>query len=114
MTVLIETNKYQTPITEELLSKYPNEVVEQFMEFIETVPLIKSLISPSRPKIEDLPRDNYGRAIIDLSNPPIFENADYFRQSALYFMENGCYTKLRPNSNPNSEYKKFWNREISR
>ena len=114
MAILIETNKYQTPITEELLSNYPNEVVEQFMEFIETVPLIKSLISPSRPKIEDLPRDNYGRAIIDLSNPPIFENADYFRQSALYFMENGCYTKLRPNSNPNSEYKKFWNREISR
>ena len=79
MAILIETNKYQTPITEELLSKYPDEVVEQFMEFIETVPLIKSLISPSRPKIEDLPRDNYGRAIIDLSNPPIFENADYFR-----------------------------------
>ena len=114
MAILVETNKYQTPITEELLSNYPNEVVEQFMEFIETVPLIKSLISPSRPKIENLPRDNYGRAIIDLSNPPIFENADYFRQSALYFMENGCYTKLRPNSNPNSEYKKFWNREISR
>lgn len=114
MAILVETNKYQTLITEELLSNYPNEVVEQFMEFIETVPLIKSLISPSRPKIEELPRDNYGRAIIDLSNPPIFENADYFRQSALYFMENGCYTKLRPNSNPNSEYKKFWNREISR
>ena len=56
MSELIKTNKYQTPITEELLSKYPDEVVEQFMEFIETVPLIKSLISPSRPKIEDLPR----------------------------------------------------------
>lgn len=114
MAVLVETNKYQTSITDELLSQYPDEVVEQFMEFIETVPLIKSLISPSRPKIEDLPRDKYGRAIINLANPPIFENADYFRQSALYFMQNGCYTKLRPNSNPNSEYKKFWNRELKR
>ena len=114
MAILVETNKYQTPITDELLSQYPDEVVEQFMEFIETVPLIKSLISSSRPKIEDLPRDEYGRAIIDLANPPIFENADYFRQSALYFMQNGCYTKLRPNSNPNSEYNKFWSRELKR
>lgn len=112
--VLIETNEYQTPITEELLSKYPEEVKEQFMEFISTVPFIQNLISPNRPRIEDLPRDSQGRAIIDISNPPTFENADYFRQSALYFLENGVYTKLRPNSNPNSEYRKFWARERER
>ena len=104
MGVLIETNKYQTPITDELLSHYPDEVKEQFLEFINTVPLIQSLISSSRPHIKDLPRDSEGRAIIDLTNPPIFEDTDYFRQSALYFLENNCYTKLKPNSNPNSEY----------
>ena len=114
MGVLIETNKYQTPITDELLSHYPDEVKEQFLEFINTVPLIQSLISSSRPHIKDLPRDSEGRAIIDLTNPPIFEDADYFRQSALYFLENNCYTKLKPNSNPNSEYRKFWDREIDR
>ena len=113
-TILVPTNKYQTPITEELLSQYPDEVREQFMEFISTVPFIQNLISPSRPKIEELPRDSRGRAIVDITNPPIFEDADYFRQSALYFLENGCYTKLRPNSNPNSEYRKFWDREIDR
>ena len=113
-TILVPTNKYQTPITEELLSQYPDEVREQFMEFISTVPFIQNLISPSRPKIEELPRDSKGRAIVDITNPPIFEDADYFRQSALYFLENGCYTKLRPNSNPNSEYRKFWDREIDR
>lgn len=113
-TILVPTNKYQTPITEELLSQYPDEVREQFMEFISTVPFIQNLISPSRPKIEELPRDDKGRAIVDITNPPIFEDADYFRQSALYFLENGCYTKLRPNSNPNSEYRKFWDREIDR
>lgn len=48
--VLIQTNEYQTPITRELLSKYPDEVVEQFMDFISTVPFIQNLISPSRPK----------------------------------------------------------------
>ena len=114
MTELIKTNKYQTPITEELLSSYPDEVREQFMDAISTIPLIQNLISPSRPAIETLPRDSQGRAIIDITNPPTFENADWFRQPALFFLKNGCYTFLRPNSNPNSEYRKYWDREIDR
>jgi hypothetical protein len=112
--VLIQTNEYQTPITKELLSKYPDEVVEQFMDFISTVPFIQNLISPSRPRIEDLPRDKYNRAIVDITNPPIYKDADYFRQAALYFLKEGTYTKLIPNPNPNSEYRKFWDREIKR
>lgn len=112
--ILVQTNEYQTPITEGLLSQYPDEVREQFMEFISTVPFIQNLISPSRPRIEELPRDEYGRAIVDITNPPTFENADYFRQSALYFLKEGVYTKLRPNPNPNSEYRKFWDMEIER
>lgn len=114
MTELIKTNKYQTPITEELLSSYPDEVREQFMDAISTIPLIQNLISPSRPAIETLPRDSQGRAIIDITNPPTFEDADWFRQPALFFLKNGCYTFLRPNSNPNSEYRKYWDREIDR
>ena len=114
MEELIKTNDTQTPITKELLAKYPDEVKEQFMEFISTVPFIQNLISPNRPKIETLPRDNKGRAIVDITNPPIFKNADYFRQSALFFLKNGCYTFLRPNSNPNSEFRKFWDTEIDR
>lgn len=114
MTELIKTNKYQTPITEELLSSYPDEVREQFMDVVSTVPFIQNLISPSRPAIETLPRDSQGRAIIDITNPPTFEDADWFRQPALFFLKNGCYTFLRPNSNPNSEYKKYWDREIDR
>lgn len=112
--VLIQTNEYQTPITKELLSKYPDEVVERFMDFVSTVPFIQNLISPSRPKIEDLPRDKYNRAIVDITNPPIYKDADYFRQAALYFLKEGTYTKLVPNPNPNSEYRKFWDREIKR
>ena len=114
MTELIKTNKYQTPITEELLSSYPDEVREQFMDAISTIPLIQNLISPSRPAIETLPRDSQGRSIIDITNPPTFEDADWFRQPALFFLKNGCYTFLRPNSNPNSEYRKYWDREIDR
>ena len=114
MEVIISTNEYQTPITDTLLDQYPEEVKEQFMEYISTVPFIQNLISPSRPKIQDLPRDEQGRAIVDITNPPIFEDANYFRQAALYFLSEGTYTKLKPNSNPNSEYRKFWDREIDR
>lgn len=114
MEVIISTNEYQTPITDTLLDQYPEEVKEQFMEYISTVPFIQNLISSSRPKIQDLPRDEQGRAIVDITNPPIFEDANYFRQAALYFLSEGTYTKLKPNSNPNSEYRKFWDREIDR
>ena len=114
MEEIIKTNDCQTPITKELLNKYPDEVKEQFMDFVSTVPFIQNLISPNRPKIETLPRDDKGRAIIDITNPPTFKNADYFRQAALFFLKNGCYTFLRPNSNPNSEFRKFWDTEIDR
>lgn len=114
MAVLIETNEYQTPITEELLSQYPEEVVQQFTEIVNIVPFIKNLINPNRPKIEDLPRDKEGRAIVDITNPPIYKDADYFRQPALFYLKNDCYTKLRPNSNPNSEYRKYWREELRR
>lgn len=114
MAILIETNEYQTPITEELLSQYPEEVVQQFTEIVNIVPFIKNLINPNRPKIEDLPRDTEGRAIVDITNPPIYKDADYFRQPALFYLKNDCYTKLRPNSNPNSEYRKYWREELRR
>ena len=57
MAILIETNKYQTPITQELLDKYPQEVQEQFLDFINNVPYIKNLISPNRSYTKDLPKD---------------------------------------------------------
>lgn len=114
MAMLIETNEYQTPITEELLSQYPEEVIQQFTEIVNIVPFIKNLINPNRPKIEDLPRDKEGRAIVDITNPPIYKDADYFRQAALFYLKNDCYTKLRPNSNPNSEYRKYWREELRR
>lgn len=110
----IQTNEFQTPITAELLNMYPQEVIDQFEEFVTTIPFIKWLISPDRPRAKDLPRDDKGRIIVDLEHPHIIEDADYFRQPALHFMTHGCYTFLRPNSNPHSEYHKFWEEERHR
>ena len=52
--IIIPTNKYQTPITQELLDSLNEEIRGWFMEAITTIPLIRNLISPSRPLIKDL------------------------------------------------------------
>lgn len=110
----IAVNEYQTPLTEELLSSLPEEVKEELLETLNTVPFIKNLISPTRERAKDRPRDDKGRIIIDITKPHIIENADYFRPAALHYLEHGCYTFLKPNSNPNSEYRKHWDRELDR
>lgn len=107
-------NKYQTELTEELMNTLPQEVQEQLLETLTTVEFVKRLISPNRPYARDLPRDEKGRIIVDITNPHIIEDADYFRQPAIHFLKHGCYTFLKPNSNPNSEFKKHWDEEKRR
>lgn len=107
-------NKYQTELTEELMNTLPQEVQEQLLETLTTVEFVKRLISPNRPYARDLPRDEKGRIIVDITNPHIIEDADYFRQPALHFLKYGCYTFLKPNSNPNSEFRKHWDEEKRR
>lgn len=112
--IKVETNKYQTPITDELLEMYPEEVVEQFMDCIENIEFIKWLISPARTYAKDCPRDDKGRIIVDLAHPHILEDMDYFRQPALHFMKHGCYTLLKEDRSPQSPYRKFWKEEKRR
>lgn len=107
-------NKYQTELTKELMNTLPQEVQEQLLEILTTVEFVKRLISPNRPYARDLPRDEKGRIIVDITNPHIIEDADYFRQPALHFLKYGCYTFLKPNSNPNSEFRKHWDEEKRR
>lgn len=106
-------NKYQSTPEQLNLDNYPEEIKEQFFDFINTVPYIKNLISENRPYAKDCPRDQNGKIIIDFTNPPIIEDTDYFRPTAIHFQKYGCITKLRPNRNPNSEYGK-WVREETR
>ena len=104
----VRFNKCQTPLKDLQLEKYPKEVQEQFWDFLNNVPFIKWMVSADRPLISELPRDEEGRAIIDIAHPPILEDSDYFRPSALAYKRNkGKYTTLRPNSNPNSDFGKW-------
>ena len=110
----MQTNKYQTPIESLNINEQPQEIQEQFWDFISSVPYIRLLISPSRPTAKELKKDQEGKIIVDITQPHILENMDYFRPSAIHFQKYGCYTNLKPNANPNSEYGKWIREEIRR
>ena len=71
------------------------------------MPFIRHCISDKRLYAKDLKRDSKGRIIVDITKPHILENMDYFRPAAKFYQKNKCYTFLKPNPNPNSEYGKW-------
>lgn len=124
----MELNRYQTPI-EQLKYKHvdqesgetqefewntcPEEIREEFNEHMSTIPFIQHLVGADRPLCKDLPRDDKGRAIYKITEPPIIEDTDYFRPTAIHYQQTGKLTSLRPNPNPNSPYYK-WAQEEKR
>ena len=127
-------NKIQTKLTEELLEAMPREERQDLLDSIDSILFVQNLASPTRNKVSDLTRWNNpllpessddpdqavripqadGRIAVDLTNPHILEDMDYFRPAAIHFEKNKCYTKLFPNKNPNSLYRKFWAEEARR
>lgn len=107
-------NDRQTQFEDLHLDQYPKEVQESFLDFMEKIPFLQNMTSPVRNRAKDLERDEEGKIKVDITNPHILEDMDYFRPSAIHFQQFGCYTKLRPNPNPNSEYGKWAGREIRR
>lgn len=116
----MELNRYQTSLEELEVDKCPTEVADQFYDFIHNVPFIRDMISPSRKYAKDLPRDKDGKIIVDVTQPHILEDMDYFRPSALFYKKSlketgqGKFTNLSPNPNPNSEFGKWAKEEIYR
>lgn len=127
-------NNIHSEITEELLSKLDLEHKEMFHTFLEKIPMLNRLTRLDRKRAKDLPRRDYkyvlrnaedkpliplkykieNKIVVDLSNPHILEDMDYFRPAAIYFQQHGCYTHLYPNRNPQSEYSKYWTEERRR
>ena len=110
----IEFNEYQSSIEELKLESYPEEIQEQFFDYINNVPFIKYMVSKDRPHACDLPRDKDGKIVFDVAHPPLLDDMDYFRPALKIFKKIGRYTELRPNPNPNSDYGKWVREEIRR
>lgn len=110
----IPTNEFQTEVTKEFMETMPEEVQQWFLDFIENIEFIKRLISPNRRRAKDCPRDKEGKIEVDITNPHILEDMDYFRPMAKFYKKHGCYSYLRPNPNPNSEYRRLFDEEKRR
>lgn len=107
-------NKYQTQITQELIDSLPKEVADNLLEIVAIVPFVGSLVSNKREFAKDRPRDEAGRIIVDLVNPHILQDMDYFQEAAIHYKKYGVYNKSRPNANSNSDYGKWLRRERDR
>lgn len=110
----MQFNKYQTQLTPDVIDSYPKEVIAEFYEYLNSVPFIQNLVSKDRKYAKDLERGENGKIIIDLSNPHILEDMDYFRPTALHYQKYGEYTSLKINTNPQSPYMKWFKEEIRR
>ena len=107
-------NSTQSNLEDLKVDNNPKEVIEQFYDFFNNIPFIQSFTKADRKRAKDLPRDAEGKIKVNITEPHILEDMDYFRPSAIHFQKYGCYTKLRPNPNPNSEYGKWIRNEIKR
>ena len=106
-------NKYQTSEEDLHLDQVPDEVRDEFYEAL-TIPFIKWMVAEDRPRAKDLPRDDRGRIIVDITKPHILEDMDYFRPTAIHFQKTGRLTDLKPNSNPNSAFGQWIFEEVRR
>ena len=109
-----EFNECQSSLEELKIYDQPQEIQEQFFDYLNNVPFIQWMVSKDRPHAKDLPRDEKGRIIFDVVHPPILDDMDYFREAAINYKTNGAYSQLRPNPNPNSEFKKYWDKVLDR
>lgn len=107
-------NKYQSTLDDIGFYSWPDEIREQFLEYITVVPFIRNLITIKRPYVQDLQRDGEGKAIIDLTNPPLYTGADFFTPTANLYKEKGVLNPYHPNKNPQSDYYKYIGTDVRR
>ena len=104
-------NSTQTVIIDNDIDR---EVNSELTEFINSVRFIQNLINPDRLYAKDLPKDINGKIIVDITNPHILEDMDFFREASLHYNKFRKYTNLYPNPSPSSSYAKFWKEEARR
>lgn len=100
-------NVYQSTLEQIDFYNLPDEVRTQFLDIIKGIKFVNNLISPNRPHVKTLDRDDKGRAIIDLSNPPLYDDVDIFRPVGKLYEEKGILNPYKPNPAKQSDYYKW-------
>ena len=112
---MLLTNNTQTKYNEKEWEALDRNVRADILDSAEAIEFIRKLTAPNRPYSKDRPKcDNTGMIEVDINNPHILEDMNFFRQAAIHFQEHGVYTKLYPNKHPQSEYIKYWKEEARR
>ncbi len=106
-------NEYQTQLNEDILNSLEPEEREKLEIYLD-IPFIRNLIKADRKRARDLPRDESGKIIVDICEPHILEDMDYFREMAITYEQTEAYTNLKPNANKNSEFALLLKRELHR
>ena len=114
MSNIFKFNSHQTPLTQELIKSLPTEVYSNLLEYIDTIEFVANLIDPNIKRVKDLPKDEEGKIVVDITIPHVLEDMDYFRAAALHFQKYGRYTLLTENPHPKSPYRLFWKEEKRR
>lgn len=114
MSNIFKFNSHQTPLTPELIKSLPTEVYSNLLEYIDTIEFVANLIDPDIKRVKDLPKDEEGKIVVDITIPHVLEDMDYFRAAALHFQKYGRYTLLTENPHPKSPYRLFWKEEKRR
>ncbi len=96
------------------LEEQTDKIRADVMELVTSIPFIYNLVKKDRHTTKTVPKDSNGKVIVNITEPHILENTDYFRERALYFQKHGTYTDIYPSSHPNSEWMKFWTEESRR
>jgi hypothetical protein len=110
----IDVNHTCTPLTDELLESLDKEVRHELLDIIDKIEFVKNLSNYNRKRAKDLEKDKDGKIEVDITNPHILEDTDYFRPLAIQFQKTGRYTDLFPNPSKTSEYRKFWDEQRRR
>ena len=107
-------NEYNSPLDDAFYLDLNGDIVENIKAAIDEVVFIQRLISPNMPTVEERPKYDDGRVIVDVTVPHRLKNMSYFTTAADHFRKHGCYTTLPPNKHPKSAYYLFWTEEKRR
>lgn len=107
-------NEFQTALESDLVKSLDKEIYTDLIDNITSIRFIQNLISVNRPRLKDLQKNLNNKITVNLTNPHILEDMDYFREPALHFEKHNRYTNITPNANPRSDYAKFWKTEVKK